>query len=277
MRNFQLLALAVAGGLAMASDPAFAATAISAQINANASAALVTSLAGLPGVTDTHGHALAGLPDGDLGIGLPAAFVSINNGEGGHNSVEASTGISGSWDSANQGRIGVSSNWDVSVFDPTLGLVVQATTIDQTLSHTAPAWQYAFQATGNDDLFSMDFDIQLFGDAFGRGAWDLNVTQDGQQLGFHTLSNGAASGNFTQALLSGHDYVFTLTSNDGITLFPDGRHTSHFQVDEESLFNWSITGRDPAGVPEPSTWALTIVGFGLAGAALRRAPRSRLA
>jgi hypothetical protein len=278
MLRYTLLALA--GGLSMASDPAFAAVGTSAQVNNNASAAIVTSLAGLPGVTDTHGQAVTGQAAGVLGGFVPAAFVSVGDtSPGAHNSVEVSQDVTANWINPNQGSISVGSDWDVRSLDHIADLAIQATTIDQTLSHTAPTWQYAFDATGADSLFTMDFDVQVTGDAFGRGAWDFNVTEDGHQLRFATLANGAASGTFQQALETGHSYVVTLTSNDGITLFPDGRATQHFQANVGSQFDWRITGDDDRGgaVPEPSTWALAIAGCGLAGAALRRQPRRRMA
>lgn len=41
-------------------------------------------------------------------------------------------------------------------------------------------------------------------------------------------------------------------------------------------FKAEISGRLVSGIPEPSTWAFLIVGFGLAGAALRARPKSSL-
>ena len=40
---------------------------------------------------------------------------------------------------------------------------------------------------------------------------------------------------------------------------------------EDGSFDWSIS---TSGAPEPATWALTILGFGLAGAGLRRHARN---
>lgn len=47
-----------------------------------------------------------------------------------------------------------------------------------------------------------------------------------------------------------------------------GRIESAFAAGDAG--EWSLVAFDPTAVPEPATWALSIAGFGLAGAALRR-------
>ncbi|HEY0437641.1 MAG TPA: PEPxxWA-CTERM sorting domain-containing protein, partial [Phenylobacterium sp.] len=86
----------------------------------------------------------------------------------------------------------------------------------------------------------------------------------------------AGAGEFTQALDAGHRYSVSLISNDGLTFVTDGHRTNDFEGASTSQFDWSITGPAAGGVPEPATWSLAILGFGLAGAALRRRPGSAL-
>jgi hypothetical protein len=107
------------------------------------------------------------------------------------------------------------------------------------------------------------------------------------------------------------DYVFTMISDDGGYLFLDGAiiaeapgdhyselensptldltqglHSIEFQMNNHGLgccaqatvdLPQGVTYFAAAGVPEPATWALTILGFGLTGAGLRRRRASPLA
>jgi len=261
--------LAVASLLAMSAAPAFAATAVFGQVNGNASAFLGASVTGLPGVVDSHGDAAGGLPGVLTGHGTVATAL-------GGDTVNASQEVRGIWDNANAGSFSATGGWTIAIPDSSIA-IAQATTIDQSLDDTLPAWTYAFDATGNDDLFSMTFDVATHGDStLGLGAWSLNVLEDGQSVHFQQLSNGTASGLFTQALQSGHRYQFTLTSNDGL-LVPGTSDTKRFAGFDESNFGWTITGSATAGVPEPSSWALAIIGFGMAGTTLRRRVRRALA
>jgi len=259
--------IAAAGGLfALAAAPAFAATATSGQVNANASAALVTSFSGLPGNVNTHGEALHALPDAISATALATASNGANI------NVSAQQSISASWNDANHGSFAVTSIMSETAFDLIPDQVIQATTIDQSLNRTLPTWQYAFDATGSDNLFSLDFATTVDGNFTGLGTWIVSITRDGQSVAFETITNGFGSGVFTQALDSGHAYVVNVLSNDGLAFVTDGRHTNSFRGNQTSVFDWTITGDTKGGgaVPEPSTWALTIAGFGLVGAALRR-------
>ena len=79
------------------------------------------------------------------------------------------------------------------------------------------------------------------------------------------------TGQTRHNLLAGHTYTFAIVDEDihnieGIRPAVTGR--------EQGQFNWSISA---SGAPEPATWALSIVGFGLAGAGLRRRRGEKLA
>lgn len=273
MTRIRLL-VAAGGLLAMAAAPAFAATATSGQVNATATGALVGSFSDLPGVVDTHHDATAGLPT-TLGV---HSNVDVHGGT--NNRVQSVSDVQASWTDANSGSITVADSWELDAFDRTAGVVVQATSIDQSLQRDLPNWQYAFDATGNDDLFTMNFNVSVTGDGAGLGAWNLRVEEDGNPIvPLRELSNGTAMGAFTQALQSGHHYIVTLTSNEGLAFVTDGRSTSRTVGIGIGNFDWSISGDAGPGtgaVPEPSAWALALAGFGLAGSALRRRRKALL-
>jgi hypothetical protein len=135
-------------------------------------------------------------------------------------------------------------------------------------------WSYGFQAT-EDSVFNLDFDVLGSGDdLFGLGQWQLEFIGDG--LEFFTLSDGFASGtldnrhtgSFSHLLRNGVNYRVSLINLNSLGSFTP----NHQSAAMDATFNWSIS--PVAGVPEPSTWALSILGFGLAGAALRRRNRA---
>lgn len=267
-RPLLLVPAALAATLGLAAAPATAATFVTGQVNANASAAIVGSFNDLPGVVNSHNGTATNEFDSRSATALADA-VSTR----GFDHARAEAHVSAGWNTANAGDFATTTLMTANSFDPTPDVVVQATTIDQTLERTAPAWSYTFDATGNDDLFTLDFSVTTSGNFPGLGTWFLNIKEDGTNIGPNQpLTSGADAGVFTQALVAGHRYQVSLVSNDGLTFVSDGRRSNNFQGEQTSLFDWTITGQagGGGGVPEPATWALTLLGFGLAGGALRR-------
>jgi hypothetical protein len=120
----------------------------------------------------------------------------------------------------------------------------------------------AFQASGTD--------------AIGLGWWQVVFSDDGASPGAGDLVHAypdypqetGLSGSFSHALVAGHTYTVGLLNLDGFSMNGDTTNSS-LTGSENGQIDWAITsGR--GGAPEPSAWALAIVGFGLAGAALRR-------
>jgi hypothetical protein len=89
------------------------------------------------------------------------------------------------------------------------------------------------------------------------------VTYTGTQLG---LVSGAANGDQTAANTNGM-FTFQFSSPiNGVTL---SSTTNSFEIADVYA--------GAAGVPEPATWAVMLVGFGSIGAAMRRSRRKQLA
>ncbi|MBL8554343.1 MAG: PEP-CTERM sorting domain-containing protein [Phenylobacterium sp.] len=141
-----------------------------------------------------------------------------------------------------------------------------------------------------------DGDIYEFGGVNSGNDVDLLSPVDGRIVQLGTLLQGftnyfyaeagyADFGSLTLDLFDVNGDLITSVLN-GAPLGPHGRST--FEVHANGIAAFRISGNDTfgvaeiriapegAGVPEPSTWALMIAGFGAAGAMLRRR-RSALA
>lgn len=87
------------------------------------------------------------------------------------------------------------------------------------------------------------------------------VSAGGQSLNVQALGNGSFGGMGTMAWERG-SFTFTGTgATETLRLASDIGGNAGIFFDDVSV---------SAGVPEPSTWAIAIMGFGLMGAALRR-------
>lgn len=100
--------------------------------------------------------------------------------------------------------------------------------------------------------YTLGFDFK----AIGSGVDALTVSAAGQT--FNLYPSGDSTLNFSNAM-------FTFTGTGGSTTLS---FTSAGAPNADAIIdNISVTG---AAVPEPTAWALMIVGFGMAGAAMRR-------
>ena len=131
-------------------------------------------------------------------------------------------------------------------------------------------------------MLRIDSSLTGVGDLAGLGHWLVVVDVAGAQDPlFLTLTSGfqpglaAASRSLSVDLLGGPDYVISLINADWINLAPGAfapGPSSSIRTDvtgsesESGLFSWSIA----ASVPEPSGWALAILGFGMIGVVQRR-------
>jgi len=82
-----------------------------------------------------------------------------------------------------------------------------------------------------------------------------------------TLAAGAITGNGANnvalaGLMDGHSYYFGSFTNGAWTLI------NLFPADVGLSGSWSVSGS--SAVPEPAVWALMVLGFGMAGVAMRR-------
>ncbi len=234
-----------------------------------------------------NSHATAGINEALLSDGQPDGWkkkpqdlmvVAGRTAVNGDDFSSVQDAISAHWDSANAGSVTLLDHgW---ITDVTHG---RETSVSADLSSPTdqPAWTYAFKATG-DGAFNLGFDLTGTGQTGGLGLWDVLVSEDNgpgkltfltrtfPQSDFH-LANPDA---FSLALQAGHRYQISLVTEEG--LFDSLLNPARREAAETGGFTWSISGGESAGgqggagVPEPTTWALSILGFGLAGASLRR-------
>lgn len=128
---------------------------------------------------------------------------------------------------------------------------------------------YALRLLGNGNVLVADTESTVLLDGSGsviqtydfndRGMFSLNLTSDGTHF-------------WTGSYLTGNLYKVNLATGATVQTIATGSN---------SLYGVSVYGEvtqgggGVGGVPEPSTWALLILGFGGAGAALRHARRNR--
>jgi hypothetical protein len=99
---------------------------------------------------------------------------------------------------------------------------------------------------------------------FGPGAGTFIYTPGGSQVPYTFLANGAQSISVSGPFNAGSNTITLIVNNTNNGIF------GGFTQGPSSLFFTGVISQVGGGVPEPATWALTLTGFGLAGAALRR-------
>ncbi|MFL5296018.1 MAG: PEPxxWA-CTERM sorting domain-containing protein [Phenylobacterium sp.] len=135
---------------------------------------------------------------------------------------------------------------------------------------------YAPHGTGTDDT-------NFFQTAVLRGAFSLGspgvvsfnlgsdddsfLYIDGTLIGQNPGIHGVTNVNFASGTLGAGSHDVTL-------FYADRQHTGAFLSLNLNSTDVVITPPTRGGVPEPATWALMIIGFGVTGAALRRRPAS---
>jgi hypothetical protein len=135
-------------------------------------------------------------------------------------------------------------------------------------------WMYSF-TPATDATFTVNYDV----DAGGLGVGDdfgglfiqtsLGPLFDSFPIGSTFLANG--SGVFSEDLVAGQTYTMSLFTPPLVSF--DNPVVA--AGDETAQFDWSIVESSAGGsaVPEPSTWAMLLIGFaglGLAGLRGRR-------
>lgn len=252
--------------LAVCGPAAAAVTLISGEVNTDPAVNFRTENAGFTfteRLTERPGH------DGGLSAAKRDLFASTEAfapnplGEGGgdaHSLVEAH------WNDDNAGGlIVVDGGWAL----PAQTAANQEFVGSVENSTGAPAWSYTFSVDTNS-VFDIGLHLVGTGATNGMGLWTLDVFDNGvgprlTQLAFQETNEGFdVTGHASQQLRAGHTYTLALVNEDlhaieGIRPAVTAR--------EQGQFNWSIAA---SGAPEPATWALSILGFGLAGSALRR-------
>lgn len=169
-------------------------------------------------------------------------------------------------------------------------------------SHLGDAWTYTLVYDPNDNMgfgesgvhatitlsglygvtalsgpTSTDFPLQRINDL--QLLWTGAILDGGSKVVFTMPSESSGTGNFSTEK---HVYGFTLIApgavQGGVALATDGFYYGQFPsgtpggldpANDRDIAK-SIAGPVAAAVPEPSTWAMMILGFGAAGAMMRR-------
>lgn len=259
------LLFALAAG-ALAASPAAATTMLAGHVRAEAGVNFLRANAdhGFDSVADFH-HT----DDDWTGAPNVRPLTATAHGavETGDDSGAANSTITAVWDSPDAGAVELSGrDFALHTPDPTIAEAVAGLASS---SSDHPEWSYAFIA-GANGAFGLDFDLTGLGDTSGLGLWSLKLVDNGAAEVFSLLNINAQSGfhetgDFTHALTAGHTYTVSLLSSE--IRFQLGLPSPDVAASESGAFHWSITSD---AVPEPSAWALSIVGFGLAGGTLRR-------
>jgi PEP-CTERM motif len=161
------------------------------------------------------------------------------------------------------------------------GFVVQSNA-----DFSAVVGQTRFQSTGFDNLnilfgpfgldgsrsycagcngsFTLSFDATTFGTSNGVGSVGLDVTTNQNYDAFVTFGDNSTQ---TFALSRIANSFFGLTSDRLIKSIAFGPNGNGISTSGSTAIDNLTIGN---AVPEPATWAMMIVGFGLIGAAARR-------
>lgn len=204
------------------------------------------------------GAATDGSSTGPSNTVAPGTIASTSSGslnDGNGNSVAASHSVQATWASADAGTIDVQWGWQSATSGVTTEINTNVTTAD---------WTYNFTATGNG-FFSGNYRVAGQGDTFGLqpiyGSGDVPFGPYGGDV-----NNPTGSGSFSIGLVNGQTYNMlfynfgNISSDGGLTVDGSARAT----------IDWKIAYNNVGGVPEPTSWAMLITGFGLVGAAARR-------
>ncbi|MEH2534032.1 hypothetical protein V1277_006673 [Bradyrhizobium sp. AZCC 1588] len=130
--------------------------------------------------------------------------------------------------------------------------------------------------TGNDPLTQLSFDLAS-GGTFTRSVFNINAATDGSVL-IHVEGINITGGSFTDDFTvdaNGQNF-FTITSING-QLMTDVSLTAINGATFEDVRQVRLGGFETVGaVPEPSTWAMMILGFaGVGFLAYRRRPQGQ--
>jgi hypothetical protein len=255
-----LLLAAGACGLALAAQPAAAATAVSGELNIASNAYIAQG----PTVTVTDTGSWNNVP---ATLNVSATAVANGGVHLDHNDkVTAFGSAQATWASANAGSVGFTNyGWDFSVKNT--APLDNGTDHDFNRPGGGADWEYFFQADG-DGVFQMNYGVTATGDKFGLFGWSIffNGVSVGPDLS-DVATFGAdptTSGVVIQGLTKGKFYSVDLFNNANV----EANGQRFFTGEMDGQFNWQITERD-AGVPEPASWAMMLVGFGGLGAMLR--------
>ncbi len=268
----RLSILALAAAAAAFASPAAATVAISGTLHSRVEATIADP-------ADTSNSVSQFATQSTSWSGAPNSLVLFNG-------VTASLGddfaqaradfLRATWASADAGSVGLNGlGWSLQSSSPRLVNISPRDAV-------TPDWSYTFTATG-DGVIDMRYGLDARGGGtdtgFGLGGWDIGWTGAGG--GLHIAAPGLAfagdpnpppdvTGDFSRAVSTGQTYTISVANQ--ARLLAGGTYADDTFALLDASFSWEIRTTPPVtGVPEPTSWALMLLGFaGLGGAARRR-------
>jgi hypothetical protein len=202
------------------------------------------------------------------GVAPSAIGVSVisSAGVGNDGTASAFSGVNASWASASAGSVRFNWGWTAATNTAT-GVATNGVSDGWTYSFTtgaAPSQfiaNWVFEAVGSPSTFGLQT-------IYGTGGLPFNAIP-------FNLSPSNGSGSFVVNLAANTSYTFGLFNFGNVSGGSSGDdETPAFGLNEEksalAIFDWRIVS---GAVPEPGTWAMMILGFGVIGGALRSARR----
>lgn len=173
------------------------------------------------------------------------------------NRVSAFSGGDATWDNADSGSLVYNGGWRFDAPD-----AVAAGQGARLNFSTDPDWFYSF-VSSVDGMFEMDYAIIGIGDTAGLRGWQFAWNNGSRTLGGDAL-DPTESGDVRFSVLRGGTYRVSLTNLAQIETLGN---LAGVRGQMDGNFNWRIVEN---AVPEPASWTLMILGFGLTGASLRQ-------
>lgn len=160
-------------------------------------------------------------------------------------------------------------------------------TLTQTTRITGIEGWFQSAPAGNDEVvFALHADVdgvagQAFGPALASRIVRIPTAGEGWQGAFHDGSVVLAAGDYWTSITvdpaSGAGCICWMPASATPTI-PFGAYNNNFTgqnwLERELYFGFRVFGETAGGVPEPATWAMLILGFGVIGAGMRQ-PRRR--
>jgi hypothetical protein len=178
--------------------------------------------------------------------------------------VTATNAMSATWTSAEAGSVTTDWGWNLNN-----GMSALQTAVATNIAFDSGQsnWSYTFTTGAGTSVFSAIWNLSVsvpsgiaFGlqGIYGRGGSPFNISP-------FLVTPVSDSGSFSVNLSPFTTYTFGI-ANNGNRSSPSGRETV---ANASATLNWTITPGGPV-IPEPSTWMLMILGFGLIAQQLRR-------
>ncbi len=236
----------------------FAAAAIAASGFA-AAAQAATPVSGQVGATSNaiYGEVTVSDTDADSWAGVPATLTFATDAQSGNGDGSYVRTYQSGFASyaAAVGQVNLTAGWDFVANDT------------EDFQHAdfggSTVWSYTFTADG-DGIFALTYNVLGQGFTFGLDGWNIDWDGDGGGLNLTEVNDPTTSGVFLRNILGGQTYTVALSTFGNVET-----SGNNFSGSMTGDFTWAIDEAQGA-VPEPAAWAIMLLGFGAAGAVLRR-------